>query len=455
MGNLVMVTKGLTYASSITQFDVTWNFSTSRPVGQFANDDWWVQGPVVITSITPDYSSGLNGWEVNPLVQVDQGFDNRGSGFDEELMPDFPYTADSAQSIVKVISNNPEGDTLIKTAAVLTVLMDIPSGNGNGYFRPPYIGTSKPLYAVADLQTDLLPSLSSVDDTPSLASIVTTFSKCLRMDHHSSVPRHFRPTDTMNDYQPSNTPDINEALLRLMLNDSLEDKMPALILVTQHALDRAYAVLGGYRRADDGHNPNHRVLAGFAGIMLEITAVTDLLATDIVMHEERYIRKPDSVVLWGEWSGTTVEQQNTFYWNYIMYADGSRSQADPYGYIDGGKLSSVGASYQNIVSQSLKGSALCGILMPELQASWSSTFWPYLRDYADRWVTTGVWAIPDPAAPYDDDPENYGVTFGPQSEDPSLPIEGDGRSTAYHGENTDGGQYKSTFVANMWTTHRS
>ena len=36
-------------ATSVSQFGVTWSFSQDRPVGQFANGDWWVVGPVTIT----------------------------------------------------------------------------------------------------------------------------------------------------------------------------------------------------------------------------------------------------------------------------------------------------------------------------------------------------------------------------------------------------------------------
>lgn len=45
--------EGLTVASSVTQYGVTFTFSATKVVGQYANGDWWVLGPVSITSITP------------------------------------------------------------------------------------------------------------------------------------------------------------------------------------------------------------------------------------------------------------------------------------------------------------------------------------------------------------------------------------------------------------------
>lgn len=46
-GNTVPVTE------VITQFGVTFRFAAPRPAGQYANGDWWVLGPVSMTSITP------------------------------------------------------------------------------------------------------------------------------------------------------------------------------------------------------------------------------------------------------------------------------------------------------------------------------------------------------------------------------------------------------------------
>lgn len=51
-------------SQSISHAGVTFTFWLLRPAGQFANGDWWVQGPVTITAITPGSfvrASGLNG----------------------------------------------------------------------------------------------------------------------------------------------------------------------------------------------------------------------------------------------------------------------------------------------------------------------------------------------------------------------------------------------------------
>lgn len=435
-----------TTTTSISQWGITWQFSEPREFGTFANGDYWVVGPVTITDMTPAWDGTNNGWEINPTVQSKQGFVAGLSTYDESLRPALPFTVTKG-SLVKTIGGTVVSSvSRIKTAAVLTVLTAVPPNGGSGVFRPPYVGSDKPLYLVSNLRRDLLPAYPAVANAPTLATVVTNFSKCLRMDHHSSVPRVFRPSDAMKDYQPENTVQVNEAMLRLMLADTYEAKLPALIQFTQHAIDRAYAILLGYRRVDDGHNPNHRVLAAWAATLLDMSEIKTFLASATGLHEDAFLYSGKNCVLWGE-SGYPED----FYWNYIMGLGGSRSIKDPYGYIDGGKLSSVGASYQNIVSQSFKGQALVYRLLPALINCIPATQWSNLNNYAERWVLHGVWALPDPVAGYDGINSNYKITFGPNGAGGFIP--GAGRSVQYHGASKDGGQYRSTFVASMWDAY--
>src|SRR4030043_2201287 len=67
--------------SQISQFGITWTFNKDYSVGQFANGDYWVVGPVTITSINPPStnSGGLvkNGSQVNPNPALTkQGYDS-------------------------------------------------------------------------------------------------------------------------------------------------------------------------------------------------------------------------------------------------------------------------------------------------------------------------------------------------------------------------------------------
>jgi hypothetical protein len=448
--------------TSVTQFGVTFTFSEDRTVGNFADGSYWVLGPVTINSITPDAAGERNGWEVNPIVRLAQAFTSEepNGTYDASLMPSLPYLADSAQSIVKTITQTGSGisTTYVKTAVVLTVLMEEPAGGGAGFFRPPYVGTAKPLFAVSSLRTDLLPSLAPVGSPPSFATIITNFSQCLRMDHNNTWPRLFRPADAMANYQPSNVAAVNEAMLRMMLDDPVEDKLPALIQLTQPCIDRLYAVMGGYRQGSSGHNPGHRTMAGWAAVMLDHTEGKEYLAlpagSNESYQEESFLAKRGDRTLWG--IPTSTETQ---YWNYLRFSTGSQSNSDPYGLIDGGRIvdhggaGGIGSSYQVILSLPMKSAALLTHIMPALQVSFRPAHYPLLVEYTDRWVSHGVWSSPDGAAPYTEG-GTYEVDYGPDPGNPGSPIQGDGRYPEFHGANADGGQNGSAFATAMWNAYR-
>ncbi|HUC20452.1 MAG TPA: hypothetical protein VMR98_03090, partial [Candidatus Polarisedimenticolaceae bacterium] len=92
--------------SSVSQYGITWTFDKTYPCGQFVNGDWWValnagDTGVKINTITPAYSGGQNGWEVNPVYSGSQGFDQDIGGFSASLVPALPYLAQPNKSIVK------------------------------------------------------------------------------------------------------------------------------------------------------------------------------------------------------------------------------------------------------------------------------------------------------------------------------------------------------------------
>lgn len=452
-------------ATSVSQHGVTWYFDKAYEVGKFANGDYWVKGPITINSITPAYDGSANGWEVNPKVGRYHGFDDgcKNGGFKPDLVPSLPYTSKSPiESIVKTIRSG-QKQPCIQTAAVLTVVSSVPANNGSTVFRPPYVGTDKPFYSVNDLRTDLLPSYAPVGSPPSLSTVEGYF-EYLRLEHLTSNSlRDVRPDDAMENYNPKNQPSNHETLLRLMLNDSFTDKKPALINYVQHGIDKAHAVIDGWViHSADGHDPGHRIIAAFAATMLDITEAKAALNNASGFHEDVHIKDGISTLLWGE---NTIER---WYWEYIRGLGGSRSRKDPYGFIDGGKC---GADYQIIVTQSYKASVLATILMPSLQNAWNTAPWEKVRKYVDRWVTVGIWSQPDPCAPVSG---TYGVDYGPDPSNPGMCIlDADlayynsptdfacsvgnecGRYPAKHGTSTDGGMYKSAFVAAMWDAYRA
>lgn len=434
--------------SSITQFGITVNFSSPVTYGTFANGDYWIVEPATVSSMTPDWDGTKHGWEINPTFSTTQSFYVvSGSGYTAAKRPSMPFDLEAGETLVKTIGRAaPDDWSYVDRVIAITTLASAPSGGGELYFRPPYSGTEKPLIPIADIRWDLLPDYELTSGAPTLAEVADRFSRGVRMTHHDGDSRKFRPRLAMWGYQPNNTPDLNNAMLRLMGQDSAEAKASAMIHFTQNALDMAYVIKQGFRRVDDGHSPNWRILAAWAAVMLDLDDIKTYLATADGFHEDRYLyRGVTDIVLWGE---PNTEYN---YWAYLVNDSGSRSNKDPYGYIDGGRPVSDGARYQRITSQSLKGQSLIYRLFPQLAATVLPQRIVNLNEYAERWVTNGVWTLPDPAAPYDGNWANYGVTFGPNGS--GSYIAGSGRRTTFHAADPDAGDYASAFVSSMWSAY--
>ncbi len=133
---------------TVSRGGITWTFSTPQTVGQFANGDWWVVGPVTLTAISPAWDGVRHGTMINPMASdTDHGFDTRLSNttFKASLniADDLPLTVPINSSIVSVGSFEIE-DTVspskLRTIAILTVLPEEPAP---GAFRPPYAGGNK------------------------------------------------------------------------------------------------------------------------------------------------------------------------------------------------------------------------------------------------------------------------------------------------------------------------
>jgi len=452
-------------ANFITQYGITYFFDKAYETGTFANGDYWVVGPVVITRITPDYDGENYGWEVNPTVGGKQGFClNCYPGndyFNSSLVPALPYTALPNQSIVKTI---PSGEAMpcIKTATVLTVLSEIPPGNGLNVFRPPYVESEKPLIPVS-LKTEILPSLAPVANAPSLNWVYERYKK-VQLDHKfGGVGSALHPSDHMPDYGGDIGRDNGDAALRLMLNDPLSEKMPALITYIQYGIDLYYMAKNGHTWPDGGgHRPGQKLPISFAAVMLDNEDMKNIVINAEYFHEDKvtlYSEKVDKA-LYGSTKGLDFNSLELHYWQVLAsYIDGNvrgyRSYADPYEYIDGGPV--PGSSYQFCcTSQPWKGSVLAVSLMPEMRNLWMNTT---IFNYTERWVTAGIWSQEDPCAPYDGNWENYGITFGPDPANPgdcirdNNPSDGIGRFPDLHGTGADSGYRSSKFQKEMWLAY--
>ncbi|MEY3289435.1 MAG: hypothetical protein RLZZ419_1677 [Pseudomonadota bacterium] len=465
--------------NSISQWGVTWTFDKAYTYGTYANGDYWVLGPVTITSISPDFTGTTNGWEVNPKAgeyTTAQGFDSTlGSmGFNATLVPALPYTSPTTGtvSVVKAISqlgsSTPSYNPL-KTVAVLTIVTAIPTNNGATVFRPPYEGINKPTYLTTSLQTSLLPTYVPTPSAWSLSKIIARFSM-VQFGHISPV-RGFRPTDNFNNIDPygaSVGSDLASGALGLMLNNAtVAQKMPALIAYVQAGIDM-YAIMqdGMYWSPGAGYEPNARLPMYFmAALFQDSTIIKNVQAFTAYTDDGELYRGKNGTVLFGDTdAGMYGRDEQDAYWHYItggkLTALGypfslNASYRDPYGLIDGGLAPAI---YQYCcLSQPWKGQALAVRLMPALTAIYTNPKHLMMLEYADRWVTQGVIALPDTCAPYDGNPGNYKVTYGPASNSTAanpLCILGKGRFPANNG-NPDEGYYGSAEINEMWAAYRN
>lgn len=275
-------------ATSVSQFGITWTFSADRPVGQFANGDWWVVGPVTVVHIspndpTPTDSTQIHGTMINPQYNTTgkpnwngiQGWDSRirDSTYVSSLNigRSLPYTIQNAASVMTcksiletAIGNNVQMDTV----AILTVLPSAPPANS---FRPPYIGTDKTVrWNKSQLDYTKLKSLPVVANTPPLAEVESYFEKAHIALGPSWSGTYLHPKS--NDY-PGYGREISHkagaGALSLNLNYTAAQKEKLLVRMVQRGID-IYGVqaAGGGWWPDGGHNHGRKFPMILAGTLL-------------------------------------------------------------------------------------------------------------------------------------------------------------------------------------------
>ncbi|MFW6153832.1 MAG: PKD domain-containing protein [Planctomycetota bacterium] len=159
----------------LSQYGITWTFAEPVEYGQFVNGDWWVVGPVTIVAVDPAPADGRHGSMLDPAIGQGQAYDDRSNNYDPAVGVTFPVTLTGETSLVSSLSWTDGADThddltghpitlcKIRTAAVLTVLDDVPPADA---FRPPYAGTDKPIFRQSDLRYDPLPRLAPPNADP-------------------------------------------------------------------------------------------------------------------------------------------------------------------------------------------------------------------------------------------------------------------------------------------------
>lgn len=280
-------------AQTLKQFGITWQFADYYTVGRFANNDFWVVGPVVIIGITPKSTLVgdriMHGSMVNPSPSnTKQGYDNQMpvNTYDPALNVALDISAQNTltlqphSSLVSTISiekRQHSNDTQLLAAAVLTVLSaSAPAGS----FRPPYSGSDKtPRFNKSMLDYSLLLRLPPVKGTPTLASVEAMF-KAPWIDHRPGwAQRYMHPRNNMSEYGREIHRDIGIGALMLHLDFEPEQKETLLIRYVQLGIDCHGIITAGGRWnwvGEGGHGGGRKWPILFAGIVLGDTAMKSI-----------------------------------------------------------------------------------------------------------------------------------------------------------------------------------
>lgn len=279
--------------SQISQFGITWTFDRDYIVGQFANGDYWVLGPVTIVEINPaSIQSGgrwINGSMINPSPRFvrKQGYDSAMYGryaqpgdYDaslnvarpngRDLSRNNPLVVNPDSSLISAISTSEsDGRTQLKTAAILTVVKSVvPKGS----FRPPYCGNDKTVkFYSKKLNYSVLASLKPVPGVPLLSTVERAFERPW-LDH---VPLwmagSLHPEDNMPNYGREIGTQVGIGAIMLNLNFTDQRKETLLIRYVQLGID-LYGIIQDGGKANwigmGGHANGRKFPILFAGLVL-------------------------------------------------------------------------------------------------------------------------------------------------------------------------------------------
>jgi hypothetical protein len=376
-------------AKSVTQFGITWTFDRDYPTGQFANGDYWVVGPVTITSITPKSttsgSTTLHGSMINPRPNTVQGFDSRiqNNTFSASanVARSFPLRVPAGSSLLSSESfpKKAQGnDSQLKTIAILTVLAAPPKP---GSFRPPYAGTDKRIrWNKSDLDYGRLRSLPKVRSAPSLSSVEKDFERPLIELRSNWTGGYLKPANNSPSYGREISHTVAKGLLSMNLDYSKAQKETTLVRLVQWGIDVYGSATQGMTWGNDGgHNHGRKPVLLFAGTMLNdpaILAYGDARKHFIFQEDQQtwYVSRYDV----GRRLKTSDNQKRDPYSLEMIGLPewGGKHTGEPEG-----DAANWDARYRTVCGASTVGTVLAARLM-KLESKWN---WPALFDYIDRY----------------------------------------------------------------------
>jgi hypothetical protein len=273
----------LPLVTSLTKDGVTWNFGQAVRVGQFVTGDYYVVGPVTVTSISPTPSPGRNGSVLNlpgcRAPNADKsGFDDRTQGgrYDSSLRASLPVqlspgdaltssiSVQTVGTIDQVMRRGSYGQSPVRSVSVLTSVSEpLPPDT----FRPSYCGRQSGFYYSRNLRRDRLPRLAPVAGTPALSE----FAGYLRRPWIDTLYFGFdAPAEYMPDYGREVGRVAGNAALLLTLNLPEGEREALLVYFVQRGIDLFGVISAGHPgwHPHGGHGSGRKLPILFAGTLL-------------------------------------------------------------------------------------------------------------------------------------------------------------------------------------------
>lgn len=407
----------LPWVSSVTQYGITWNFAEPRPVGQYANGDWWVVGPVSFTSITPVsqlYSGStasqsyvnrqINGTMVNPgnrsfasggLTTNNGGGAPQGWDSLVDLVPNggvnWPYLAANnvdpgatglplnvtTGSVVKAISRTDFSGGLpphLTDMAVLTVVDEVPPPDA---LRPGIAWTNKrhvfrmKHFSLGMFQNNPLPASAPNPDT--LAASMTRMVECSIPDSINS--RSVHALNNHPEYGREIAKLVSDAALLLHCAITEGQKLTLLLCLAQIGIDCwARAFEGGIAPGYGGGQTWKKaplVLAAIAlGNKAAATSMVDYAnrQTNFCFGEDRHIFRVSALDV-NTPRNTADGRPRTAFSRYMVgsaeWSESPISQPDR-------SASNWDAFYRDVAWGTFMGSALAVQMTAGAQALWNN-----------------------------------------------------------------------------------
>lgn len=442
-------------ATSVSQYGITWTFSADHQVGQYANGDYYVVGPVTIVEISPasvvNGGRTINGSWINPTSgdQLPPGpgylqpFDSAMYGsigpiFDATLNAARPNGASlsaanplnvpAGSSIVSTISEPVAGHRpQIRDAAILTVVSAAPPA---GSFRPPYVGTNKThSWNKSSLNYNIFRSLAKPGNTPALSTVEGYLQRPWLEFHTSAFSQYTHATNNGPNYGREISWQIGDAALSLHLDYSNAQKETLLVRMVQLGIDiyGAAAFSKGNWEDLDGIN-NGRKLP----LVIAALALNDANMKNYADGTKHFIFSEDrqTFIVTAADVGKAVYQSDgnprvPYIAADIGLPEWGGQHAHALGLRDGRNWADM--AYRDIAGTSFAGMVLAAHLLAGGAETWN---WSPLFRYTDRYMLNPINNLGSPVQAFHQSMWNAYRSLSPLPVDNTTPTPGTGTDPA-------------------------